>query len=306
MRNILKVRNVADYSRYFGVADQHPLVCVIDYAELSPIRHTLNDYSVYGLFFMDSADINLSYGCGKYDYTDGTMICVAPGQIGGKEDNGERIEMTGWALLFHPDLLHGSSLERKISNYKFFDYRVNEALHLTEHERDIIVSLFRQLKEELDNNDNNYKLDIIIGYIELILSFCGRFYDRQFMTRKPENSDILVRFDSLLRNYFENRMQLSKGIPTVQYCAEELCLSSNYFSDVISRTANDTAGNYIRRYVMQIAKNLLASGANISEAAYDLGFNYPQHFSRMFKKFAGVSPSQYVNNLKNSAGTTEA
>lgn len=118
MKNILKVRNVTDYSRFLGVADQHPLVCVINLAELSPVRHTLNDYSVYGLFFMDEAEVNLSYGCGQYDYKNGTMICVAPGQIGGKEDNGELVALTGWALLFHPDLLHGTSLERKIKNYR--------------------------------------------------------------------------------------------------------------------------------------------------------------------------------------------
>ena len=171
-------------------------------------------------------------------------------------------------------------------------------LHLTQNERDVILSLFSQLKSELDNGNDNYKHDIIVGYIELILSYCGRFYERQFMTRKMDNSDILVRFDLLLREYFEKRLQFSKGIPTVQYCAEELCLSPNYFSDVISRITNDTAGNYIRRYVMQIAKNKLASGASISEVAYDLGFSYPQHLSRMFKNLEGVTPSEYINAIK--------
>ncbi len=298
MKNILKVRNVNDYSRYLGAPDQHPLVCVINYAELSPTRHTLNDYSVYGLFFMDEADLSLEYGCGKYDYKGGTMICVAPGQIGGKEDKGELVNLSGWALLFHPDLLHGTALERKIKDYSFFDYRVNEALHLTDSERDIISSLFSQLRDELGNADDYYQKEIIIGYIELILSFCGRFYNRQFLTRRLENSDILMKFDSLLKEYYDSKLQLTKGLPTVQYCAERLCLSPNYFSDVISRTTNETAGNYIRRYVMQIAKNQLASGANISEVAYDLGFSYPQHLSRMFKNYEGITPSQYVNSLK--------
>lgn len=298
MKNILKIRNVNDYSRYLGAPDQHPLVCVINYAELSPTRHTLNDYSVYGLFFMDEADLSLEYGCGKYDYKGGTMICVAPGQIGGKEDKGELVNLSGWGLLFHPDLLHGSALERKIKDYSFFDYRVNEALHLTDGERDIISSLFSQLRDELGNADDYYQKEIIIGYIELILSFCGRFYNRQFLTRRLENSDILMKFDSLLKEYYDSKLQLTKGLPTVQYCAEQLCLSPNYFSDVISRTTNETAGNYIRRYVMQIAKNQLASGTNISEVAYDLGFSYPQHLSRMFKNFEGITPSQYVSSLK--------
>ena len=130
MSKILKVRNVNDYSRYLGCADQHPLVSVIDYDEVSPIRHSLNNYSVYGLFLRDDADVDLDYGCGKYDYNKGTLLCVAPGQIGGKEDNGERVAITGWALLFHPDLLHGFPLEKRIKEYSFFDYRVNEALHM--------------------------------------------------------------------------------------------------------------------------------------------------------------------------------
>lgn len=298
MKNILKVRNVTDYSRYMGVADQHPLVCVINYSELSPVKHTLNDYSVYGLFFMDEADVNLSYGCGKYDYKSGTMICVAPGQIGGKEDNGERVSLTGWALLFHPDLLHGTTLERKIKDYSFFDYRINEALHLTEEERNTIVSLFILLREELDNRNDHYQKEIIIGYIGLILSLCGRFYDRQFMTRQPDNSDILMRFDTLLKEYFDKGLQLSLGLPTVQYCADRLCLSPNYFSDLISRTTNDTAGNYIRRFVIRAAKNLMASGVSIAEIAYELGFSYPQHLSRMFKNYEGMTPSQYISSLK--------
>lgn len=144
MSRILKVRNVNDYGSYLGCREQHPLVCVVDYAEVSPIRHSLNNYSVYGLFLREDADVELEYGCGKYDYNKGTLLCVAPGQIGGKEDNGERMYITGWALLFHPDLLHGFPLERHIRGYSFFDYRVNEALHMTDEEHDIMVSLIRQ------------------------------------------------------------------------------------------------------------------------------------------------------------------
>lgn len=132
MSKILKVRKVNDYARYVGAEEQHPLVSVIDYAEVSPVRHSLNDYGVYGIFFHDEAEIDLAYGCGKYDYKKGTVICVAPGQVGGKEDNGEEVMLTGWALLFHPDLLHGFPLEKRIREYSFFDYRINEALHMTE------------------------------------------------------------------------------------------------------------------------------------------------------------------------------
>lgn len=293
MSNILKVRNVNDYSRYLGSEEQHPWVCVIDYAEVSPIRHSLNNYSVYGLFLRDDADVDLDYGCGKYDYNKGTLLCVAPGQVGGKEDNGEQVAITGWALLFHPDLLHGFPLEKHIRDYSFFDYRVNEALHMTDEEHDIIVSLLRQIREELGKQPDELQNTIIVGYIELTLNFCQRFYNRQFITRKIENSDILVRFNRLLRNYFEEQLQLTHGLPTVQYCADRLCMSPNYFGDVIKKATGDTASAHIRRFIIQLAKNRLAAGETVSQVSDRLGFEYSQHFSRLFKKYEGITPSEY-------------
>ena len=294
----MKIRNVGDYSRYVGHVDRHPLVSVIDYAEVSPVRHCLNNYSIYGIFFHDEAEIDLSYGCGKYDYKKGTVICVAPGQIGGKEDNGEQVMLTGWALLFHPDLLHGFPLEKTIRNYSFFDYRVNEALHMTDEEHDILSSLMRQIRDELQKKHDDIQDAIIVGYIELVLNFCQRFYNRQFITRKIENSDILMKFDGLLHDYYEGSLQTTLGLPTVQYCADKLCMSSNYFGDMIKRTTGDTAGNYIRQYIIQIAKNRLADGVGIAQVAYELGFEYPQHFSRMFKKQAGITPSEYYEQIR--------
>lgn len=208
---------------------------------------------------------------------------MAPGQIGGKEDNGEEVFLTGWALLFHPDLLHGTNLEKKIKDYSFFDYRVNEALHMTEEERDLFISLMEQTRREIERKPDAVQDTIIIGYIELMLNFCRRFYNRQFVTRKLENSDILMRFDALLRDYFNENLQLSFGLPSVQYFADKLCLSSNYFGDLIKKTTGDTASNYIRQYIVLQAKNKLAGGEDVVQVAYDLGFEYSQHFSRMFK-----------------------
>lgn len=298
MSRIHMVKNVSDYSRYVGAADRHPLVCVIDYAEVSPVRHSLNNYGVYGIFFHDEADIDLEYGCGKYDYKKGTVICVAPGQVGGKEDNGERVYLTGWALLFHPDLLHGTPLGKKIREYSFFDYRVNEALHMTDEEHDVLVSLMRQIQSEIDRRHDAVQDAIIVNYIALVLNFCQRFYHRQFLTRKLENSDTLMRFDSLLREYFDTDLQLSRGLPTVQYCADRLCMSANYFGDTVKKATGDTAGNYIRRYVIQRAKNELTAGAGIAQAAYRLGFEYPQHLSRMFKRQTGMTPTAYCESLR--------
>ena len=290
MSKILKIRNVGDYSQWVGHTDTHPLVSVIDYAEVSPVRHCLNNYSVYGIFFHDEANIDLAYGCGKYDYKEGTVICVAPGQIGGKEDNGELVNLTGWALLFHPDLLQGTALEKHIREYSFFDYRVNEALHMTNEEHDILVSLMRQIKDELQKKHDALQDAILVGYIELMLNFCQRFYNRQFITRKLVNSDMLMKFDQLLRDYYEEKIQLTSGMPTVQYCADKLCMSANYFGDLIKKMTGDTASNYIRQDLIQRVKNELASGASISQVAYELGFEYPQHLSRMFKKFCGYTP----------------
>lgn len=297
MNKILKVRNVNDYGNYLGCAEKHPLVCVVDYAEVSPIRHSLNNYSVYALFLRDDDNVDLDYGCGKYDYNKGTLLCVAPGQVGGKEDNGERVSITGWALLFHPDLLHGFPLEKRIKEYSFFDYHVNEALHMTDEEHDTLVFLMRRIQDELYKKADELQHAILVGYIELMLNFCQRFYNRQFLTRKIENSDILVRFERLLRDYFENRLQLTLGLPTVQYCADKLCLSPNYFGDVIKKTTGDTASNHIRRFVIRLAKNGLAAGETVSQVSDRLGFEYSQHFSRMFKKQEGITPSEYCLKL---------
>ena len=298
MSKILKVNNVSDYSHYVGAADRHPLVGVIDFEKVSPVRHSLNNYGIYGIFFHDEADIDLEYGCGKYDYKQGTVICVAPGQVGGKEDNGEQVNLTGWALLFPPDLLHGTPLERAIREYSFFDYRINEALHMTDEEHDVLVSLMRQIQNEIEHKRDAVQDAIIVNYIGLVLNFCQRFYNRQFLTRKLENSDTLMKFDSLLRDYFDENRQLSLGLPTVQYCAEQLCMSPNYFGDMIRKTTGETAGNHIRQYVIQRAKNQLATGAGIAQVAYGLGFEYPQHLSRMFRKQTGMTPTAYCESLR--------
>lgn len=298
MPKILKVNTPADYSSYHGLTDRHPLVTVIEYSRISPIRHSLNSYGVYGIFLQDDNDIDLVYGCGKYDYKNGSLICVAPGQIGGKEDNGERTSIGGWAMLFHPDLLRGTGLQDDIKRYSFFDYRVNEALHMNDDEHQTIVAIFRKIEEEIARPRDDFQDEIIVGYISLMLKFCKRFYNRQFLTRKLVNADILARFEAMLCDYYSANRQMDMGIPTVNYCAEQLCMSSNYFSDLIKKTTGENAGAIIRRFVIQYAKNELASGLGVSEVAYKLGFEYPQHFSRMFKNVTGMTPKAYITSLR--------
>ena len=296
MTKILKVNKTSDYSEYHGVTDRHPLITVIDFSEISPIRHSLNRYGVYGVFVQEDNDLDLTYGCGRYDYRDGSLICVAPGQIGGKEDNGERDSIGGWALLFHPDLIHGTQLEKEIRHYSFFDYSVNEALHMNEKEHDIVVAIFKRIKSEIDDPHDDFQNDILVGYISLLLKYCQRFYNRQFITRKLSNNDILSRFDSFLNGYFTDGLQLKKGLPTVNCCAEHLCMSTNYFSDLIKKMTGESPGRLIRQFIIRQIKNELASGLTVAEAAYKLGFEYPAHLSRMFKKETGMTPTDYIQS----------
>ncbi|MDE6755011.1 MAG: helix-turn-helix domain-containing protein [Muribaculaceae bacterium] len=301
MNKILKVNKPSDYSSWVGQTDPHELISVINYREVSPVRHSLNNYSVYGLFLQGKEEgLDLIYGTGKYDYSEGTLICVAPGQLGGKEDNGELINLSGWAVLFHPDILQGTGLEKDIKNFSFFDYRINEALHMTNEERDVMVALIKQLENELKFPSDGMQNRIIAGFINLLLRYAQRFYNRQFDTRIVTNNSILSKFEKLLKEYFENDRQLRDGLPTVQYCSGKLCMSPNYLSDLIKKTTGDTANHYIKRFVIQLAKNRLVAGMTSSEVAYSLGFDYPQHFARMFKKMTGETPSQYCERrLKN-------
>ncbi len=296
MPKILNLNKTSDYSGYHGLTDRHPLVTVIDFSEISPIRHSLNKYGVYGVFVQEDNDLDLTYGCGKYDYKDGSLICVAPGQIGGKEDNGERSSIGGWAMLFHPDLIRGTQLEKDIKSYSFFDYSVNEALHMNENEHGIIVSILRRIKSETECPRDDIQNDILISYISLLLKYCQRFYNRQFITRKLTNNDILSRFDSFLHLYFADNLQMKNGLPTVNICAEHLCLSANYFSDLIKKTTGESPRRHIRQFIIRQIKNELASGLTVAEAAYKLGFEYPAHLSRMFKKETGQTPTEYIRS----------
>lgn len=298
MTKILKVNKTSDYSEYHGLTDRHPLITVIDFSEISPIRHSLNRYGVYGVFVQEKNDLDLTYGCGRYDYREGSLICVAPGQLGGKEDNGERASIGGWALLFHPDLIHGSQLEKEIRHYSFFDYSVNEALHMNEKEHDIVVAIFRRIKSEIDNPHDDLQNDILVGYISLLLKYCQRFYNRQFITRQLSNNDILSKFDRFLSGYFAESRQMKDGLPTVTICAEYLCLSSNYFSDLIKKMTGESAGRLIRQFIIRQVKNELASGFTVAETAYKLGFEYPPHLSRMFKKETGMTPTDYIQSRR--------
>ena len=295
MEKILKVHHVNDYARYIGAPELHSLVSVIHYDELEHCRHSLNNYDVYAMFIGDEELEDLSYGQLQYDLHRHALMCVAPGQIGGKADTGEEIHTKGWALLFDTELLHNSELGRRMADYHFFSYSTSEALLMTPEQRQSIVTLLEQMRTELQQEEDTHTLRIVTSQIEQVLELVSRYYALQLSTSATStNSDLLSRFEHLLQKYYDNGLQRSQGLPSVNYCAQESFLSPNYFGDLIRELTGDSATSHIRRFIMQRAQTLLAGGATITEAAEQLGFAYPQHFTRQFKKYYGVTPSEFI------------
>ena len=295
MKTILPVSDPNVYARYVGAPVLHPLVNVIHYDEVSPIHSSLNRYGVYGLFIQRNFPKNLTYGMKMFDAADGSTIAVEPGQIGGKEDNGERINISGWVLLFSPELLHGTDLEARMKEYHFFSYFATETLKMEPSEWGRITQLLSQLRHELQENDDSPALrSVILGYIRVILEYCNRIYLRQLSKEDKTSSDLLKRFHQLLREYYLDGRQLDLGIPSVQYCAGELAYSARYLGDVIHKATGGTAIGYIHSFVIEQGKNLMMNGHNIGETAHLLGFEFPHHFTRLFKKTTGITPSEFL------------
>jgi AraC-like DNA-binding protein len=295
MEKILRVHSVNDYARYIGAPELHPLVSVIHYDELEHCRHSLNNYDVYALFIGDEELENLSYGQLQYDLHRHALMCVAPGQIGGKADTGEEIHTKGWALLFDTELLRGTELGRRMADYTYFNYSVSEALLMSDEQRLSIVSLLEQMRQELHREEDVHTLRIVTSQVEQVLELVARYYSLQLsISAQSSNSDLLPRFEQLLRQYYAQQLQRQHGLPTVKYCAQQLFLSPNYFGDLIRELTGDTATSHIRRFLMQRAQQLLISGATITETSEQLGFDYPQHFTRQFKKHFGLTPSEFI------------
>ncbi len=299
MKKILQVPDPNDYARSVNAPVLHPLVSVIHYDEVSPIHSTLNNYGVYGLFIQKNFPQGLSYGMKMYEPSDGSIIAVAPGQVGGKEDNGEEYDISGWALLFSPELIHGTDMENKMDGYRFFSYFATESLKPDTSEWGRITQLIVQLRHELeDNTDSPAFRSIILGYLRLILEYCNRIYLRQLSKEDDMSSDILKRFHALLRDYYLSEKQFELGVPSVQYCTGQLAYSARYLGDVIHKATGGTAIGYIHAFVIEQGKYFLMSGHNINESSRLLGFDYPHHFSRLFKNVTGVTPSAFLGKTK--------
>ncbi len=295
MKKILKIDTPNDYARFVDAPELHPLVSIIHYDELAPFRHSLNNYGVYGLFIQRQFPKDLSYGMKTLQASDASIIAVEPGQIGGLEDNGERISLSGWVLLWSPELLHGSELERQIDRYQYFSYFFTGSLRMEPDEWLSITQLLAQMRKELITHEDLPSLrSILLGYLHLILEYCNRIYLRQLSEEDNGGSDLLKRFHDLLQQFFRENRQLSQGLPTVAYCASELAYSPRYFGDIVHKATGGTAIGYIHNYVINQAKSLLMNGHNISETSRLLGFDFPHHFTRLFKKMTGLTPSEYL------------
>ncbi len=294
MEDIIKLANISEYNTMRGVETLHPLVSVYDLSEMKLIPPVRANFGFYCVFLKEAICGDMKYGCNYYDYQEGTLVFIGPGQVVGIGNAPGSSRPKGWALLFHPDLIRGTSLGHNIKEYTFFSYETNEALHLSERERQLILDCLGKIDHELHQSIDKHSKRLIANNIELLLNYCMRFYDRQFITRSQVNKDILVRFENLLDNYLKSEITKTSGLPTVKYCADQLHLSPNYFGDLIKKETGKSAQEQIQLKLIEIAKErVFDTSKSISEIAYELGFKHPQHFSRMFKKSTGYTPNEY-------------
>ena len=290
----IQMDNVSQYNELFGLETLHPLVNVIDLAKATrfPPHFTIN-YGIYTLFLKDIKCGDIRYGRESYDYQEGTIVSFAPGQVA-EIKTAEGVQPLAKGIIFHPDLIKGTALGQEIKSYSFFSYSSREALHLSDEEKGIILDCLGKIKLELTHPIDKLSKRLIARNIQLLLDYCMRFYERQFTTRKATNKDVLAKFEHLLDNYFQNNQPQREGLPTVKYFADQVFLSPNYFGDLIKKETGKTAQEYIQNKIIDLAKEmLLGTAKTVSQIAYDLGFQYSQHFNRIFKKNVGYTPNEY-------------
>ena len=295
MDKILNLDSVDLYNKLYGLETLNPLVSVIDLNKATSSVDLIRfNYGIYALYLKLEKACDIKYGRQTYDYQEGTIVCFAPGQTAETNPTTDKVQVNAHGILFHPDLLRGTSLGKSIKKYTFFSYEVNEALHLSEEERSIVMDCLKIIRMELEHGVDKHSKTLLVNHIELLLNYCMRFYERQFITRGKTNRDVLTRFENLLDEYFESALAEQDGLPTVKYFADKLCLSSNYFGDMFKKETGKTPQEYIQEKVIELAKERISDTADtVSQIAYSLGFQYPQHFCRLFKKRVGYTPSEY-------------
>lgn len=294
MNAIINLENISQFNSLRGMETLHPLVSVFEFSKMKLIPEARAYYGFYCVFLKEAVCGDLKYGCNYYDYQEGTLVFIAPGQVVGIGSKPGSIMPKGWGLLFHPDLIRGTSLGHHIQEYSFFSYEANEALHLSEKERQIIIDCLTKIDHELHQSIDKHSKTLISNNIELLLNYCMRFYDRQFITRSLVNRDVLAKFEGLLDDYFKSELPQKIGLPTVKYCAENIHLSANYLGDLIKKETGKSPQEHIQLKLMILAKEKIFDRTRtVSEIAYELGFKHPQHFSRLFKNETGYTPNQF-------------
>lgn len=295
------INSISKYNSDNNIVTLHPLVSIVDFSKAG-LRDWGNvdsvkfQYGMYCIFLKDVKCGDMRYGRHNYDYQAGTLVFFAPGQVMEMQRPSEPYQPAGFGLVFHPDFLLGTELGKHIRNYKFFDYETNEALHLSDVERKLILDSFAKIEFELKQTIDKHSKKLITANIELFLDYCQRFYDRQFITRDNVHKGILEKFEYLLNTYFESMNPQTDGIPSVAYFAKALHLSPNYFGDLIKKETGQTAKDYIQNKTIEFAKKILfETDKNINEIAFELGFKYPQHFTRLFKQQVGQTPKEFRN-----------
>jgi AraC-like DNA-binding protein len=294
MDEITMFETINDYNVFNNNETLHPLVSVVDLSKASPRQGSRMYFGFYTIFLKDVKCGDLVYGRQTYDYQEGTLVFLAPGQVAGVNSNGETYQPKGYALVFDADLIHGTSLGKHIQDYTFFSYQSNEALHLSERERKIVLDCFSKIEYELERSIDKHSKNLIVSNIELFLDYCIRFYDRQFIIRENVHKGALEKFEYLLNEYYQSGKPQTEGLPSVAFCANELHLSSSYFGDLVKKETGKTAQEYIQSKVIDVAKEKIFDlNKSVSQIAYELGFKYPQHFTRLFKQKVGLSPNEY-------------
>lgn len=290
----INLDSIDAYNRLYGLVTHHPLVTVIDLKKAkNSVNNVTINYGVYALFLKNGANCSITYGRRNYDYQEGTVVSFSPGQV--VDVNMEKAELAPdvVGLMFHPDLIYGTPLADKIASFTFFDYDQMEALHLSTDEREKFLSCLAAIKEETEHPVDHHSAALISANIQVLLEYLHRFYDRQFITRHKVNSDIVNQFQQHLREYFDSG-KCKEGLPGVAYFADRANLSPGYFGDLIKKETGSSPKDLISLQLVARAKNRLVSTSDdIGIIAYDLGFEYPAHFSRMFKRLTGMTPKQF-------------
>ena len=300
MENKVRIHSVSQVHEFFGFEKpRHPLVSILpitdemtnfDYGDVTYV------FDLYQISLKKGIEGHITYGRNSYDFQDGTIIFTKPDQVLKIEKHEDYSGSSGWTLVFHPDLIRKSELGRTIDRYSFFSYEVNEALHLSDEEQRSIFELMLKVEKEYNQNIDRHSQELIVSNIKLILDYCTRYYDRQFYTRTNLNKDIATKFENLLRDYYNSEKPLELGILTVKYCGTVLNMSSHYLSDLLRKVTGRSAQDHIYSFLIDRAKTLLLSSEeSISQVAYSLGFEYPNHFSKLFKSKTGMSPLEYRN-----------